>query len=215
MRSPLNRVKMRRGKFYQTKIGKSPVVRRFPGPAGVLPKLKSTELQQLNDTHNQCSQAIASLIAECIRPVDEVSIPSPMQIKQKDPVPEHEKEFYFHRAPWKALQEHLSMNPEDPNCKLSKMTIKWTKKHVFKNPSALKVPFVAAIVEEEPELLRNKGKIKTSTVKLMDPSGSLVAAMDSGFVDSYGKSLIPGTAVALMNVRVHTSTLQLMCSRFI
>jgi hypothetical protein len=186
--------------------------RRFPGPAGLLPIIPLEEVKHLSDADHPLSQHISKIISSDLLLQKQQNESSPAAAGLISP----EREIHrINKRPWRELIRVLKLNPKDPIGLLSLMNIRWVKRTVCRHPVTTKIPFLALVVQEEPELLglsSNKRTIRGSSakeaskkrknpsIKLMDPTGSIVAAMDAKFVEKFGHELAPGTAIAVKNV---------------
>lgn len=132
------------------------------------------------------------------------------------------------KVPWSELLRFLKLNADDKECPTQYMNIGWILKSACQLPVGAKVPFLATVVVESPELPGSKpDEEKPSRIKLLDSTGTsffpgqtslklrisviescslpfigtIEAAMDPAFVKLYSKDLVPGTALAITNVR--------------
>jgi len=180
------------------------IKRRFPGPAGLLPAVSREEIKYVDDSDHPLSQHISKIISADIM-LQRQQAESLVAVTQ-----DTDREILrINKKPWRELIKTLQLNPKDPIGLISLMNIRWVKNVVCHHPITTKIPFLALVIQEEPEILSgcNKkrkgtkdGRKKNPSIKFMDPTGSIVAAMDVKFVEAFASQLAPGTALAVKNV---------------
>ncbi|OXA46686.1 uncharacterized protein LOC110855947 [Folsomia candida] len=192
-----------------------PVNQRFPGPAGLLPVLRPDEAPLLQNPSSDLRKQISNIISAGVRLSKNNSSPSKWsdtvsestlggkKTRNLSPPGRNQEVYKMDKRPWRELVKHLHLNPNDPDGILNKMNVDWLKNASLTIET--KIPFLALVVKEEPEVLAEKqalsGKQKNPSLRLMDCSGSIVAALDSAFVEEYASELSAGTGIAVKNAR--------------
>jgi hypothetical protein len=185
----------------------STMKRRFPGPAGLLPIIPIDQVKHLSDADHPISQHFTKIISsELILEKRQSESSSRPTIELISP----ERQIHrINKQPWRELIRVLQLNPKDPQGVLSLMNIRWVKRIACRLPSTTRIPFLALVVREAPKLIGNPKRSSSNhiskigcspSVKLMDPTGSIVAAMGSKFMVDFGHELVPGTAIAFHDV---------------
>jgi hypothetical protein len=178
------------------------IKRAFPGPAGLLPSLSRRETSQLSDSSSQLSQEISKIISSDLYRIRNANGPDLKIDLNSDTDTDI---LRMNKGPWRELLRELNIDSEDAQGLTSLMNISWIVKDVAKYPVTTRIPFLALVVEEEPQLVAIRKRVrdlkrKNPSIKLMDKTGVIVAAMDKKFVEMYGAELVPGTAIAVQNV---------------
>ncbi|CAL8142098.1 unnamed protein product [Orchesella dallaii] len=176
-----------------------PVKRKFPGPAGLLPELNNEEILLLDSAPHPLCQKVTRIVKETSFKTRETK---EKVTRSNDLVVG--RNLRLSKAPWRCLLQTLGLNLQDENSLLNLMNIRLVRTKVRRFPGTVNVPFLVAVIRDEMEKFPAKEKVtsKTPSCKLMDPSGTIVAAVDPNFVEAFASKIMPGTAIALQNCGV-------------
>lgn len=158
-----------------------PVVckRKFPGPAGLLPKSGGGRTPHITGQE-----------------IKEKKTPSP---SFESVVCSQTSSDDFSRGPWQQMLIDLELDPSDPTSPLHVFNIRWiTRRASLRGQSAVrKVPFLAV-------MLRNLD-LKShadATATLKDKTGEINGTIPKCVMEEYGSSLQPGCVLFLKGVSV-------------
>ncbi|ODM98821.1 hypothetical protein Ocin01_07865 [Orchesella cincta] len=177
-----------------------PLRRTFPGPAGLLPTLNTEEIKLLDSEPHPLCQKVFRIVKESSLKTEATKEKSVVGSKPSG----GGRKLMINKAPWRTLLQKLDLNLNDENSLLHLLNIRWVRTKVKRFPGTVNVPFLVAVVRDEVEILttNEKGGSKNLSCRLMDPSGTIVAAISSSFVEAFATKIIPGTAVAFRNCGV-------------
>ena len=131
--------------------------RKFPGPAGILPHRKSPARSNENLRSSKGGKSSPS-------PGREITIVCSSQ--------EQRKEHLLWKGPRVELLQYLHLDPDNQNCPINTCNIDWIVKTARKYPARPKVPFLLAVVFEEPKIPQGKqDEYSTCQAILLDPTG--------------------------------------------
>lgn len=171
------------------------IVRKFPGPAGVLPPITREELRLINKKEALAKPLFEKVANYATSSQDLVALESSRKGKPG------QQEMAPSRVPWKRLTQRLGLDAKDESDPLNSVNISWIRRMAPAFPPETRIPLLIAVVYGTLDLgPARKLRHKTPSVRLMDPTGSLVAAFSSGFLEAFGSNMVPGTAVAIQNV---------------
>ncbi|CAL4187890.1 unnamed protein product, partial [Meganyctiphanes norvegica] len=158
-----------------------PVVckRKFPGPAGLLPKSGG----------GRTPHVIGEELKEKTSPPQSFESVVCSQTSSDD----------FSRGPWQQMLIDLELDPSDPQCLLHVFNIRWVLRRAsLRGQTAVrKVPFLAV-------MLRNLDvrSHADATATLKDKTGEINGTIPSCVIEEYGSSLQPGCVLFLKGVTV-------------
>nr|XP_015217345.1 PREDICTED: uncharacterized protein C17orf53 homolog isoform X1 [Lepisosteus oculatus] len=158
-------------------------IRRFPGPAGLLPQQPSgRNLDEILISHRQVPThgALAKLQAQ---------LPSSQQSSPQ------EDEFY--RGPWAAMKAETGLDEKNPSCFLKTYSIIMVlRKAALKQLSKNKVPYMAVVVKS---ITRTNNDAKAV---FRDPTGEMHGTVHRQLLETRQSELKTGAVLLLKQVGV-------------